>query len=505
MRIGALNPRVFALGLSFLISGCGGNDQVGGSGVQDLVVQALIAQHNHTADPMAGRNLPQIQDPLAQLGMRLFFSKSLGGDRDSACVTCHHPRLGGGDDLSLSVGVGADDADLLGDGRTHAAASAHFNGGPTVPRNAPTTFNLAGWDHYLFHDGRVEALVVAKGQEGSTGGIRTPDVPLRSADPNAGANLSVAQARFPVTSPEEMKGHNFAAQNNAGMRTVLQERMGGYGSGVGVLANTQYWLDQFRTAFNSPAGTAQALITYDNIAAAIAAYERSQNFTNAPWKSYVQGNTAAITDDAKRGAQLFFTPVDRGGAGCVSCHSGDFFTDEDFHILAVPQIGRGKGNGTNTDDDFGRFRETNNPNEMYAFRTPTLWNVGVTGPWMHSGAYTTLEATIRHHLDPHGSIQNYNVGQLTQPGIQNLSTIQARAQAALSALDRARAEGRSKLLPVTLADAQVQQLVAFLNSLTDPCVEDPNCIGPWIPDAVQGADPNGDQLNAKDRFGNPLN
>jgi len=44
----------------------------------------------------------------AQLDMKLFYTKSLGGDKDSACVTCHHPMLGGGDNLSLSIGSEAE-------------------------------------------------------------------------------------------------------------------------------------------------------------------------------------------------------------------------------------------------------------------------------------------------------------------------------------------------------------------------------------------------------------
>ena len=113
--------------------------------------------------------------------MKLFFTKALGGDKDSACVTCHHPLLGGGDGLALSIGVGAAEPDLLGPGRTHPAG--YFN----VPRNAPTTFNIGLWDQVLFFDGRVESLGKTAGMNGDDGlGIRTPDTHLGIADPNAG-------------------------------------------------------------------------------------------------------------------------------------------------------------------------------------------------------------------------------------------------------------------------------------------------------------------------------
>jgi cytochrome c peroxidase len=74
---------------------------------------------------------------------------------------------------------------------------------------------------------------------------------------------------------------------------------------------------------------------------------------------------------------MFFSSIEDGGANCLSCHSGDFFTDEQYHVLASPQIGRGKGNdnGTLTNDDFGRARETKDDADRYKFRTPTLLNV----------------------------------------------------------------------------------------------------------------------------------
>ena len=68
-------------------------------------VRTAIAGLGLTGDPSTGRDLPNIEDPKAQLGMKLFYTKGLGGDFDSACVTCHHPMLGGGDDLALPIGV----------------------------------------------------------------------------------------------------------------------------------------------------------------------------------------------------------------------------------------------------------------------------------------------------------------------------------------------------------------------------------------------------------------
>ena len=461
-----------------------------GSTVDSAALLSLVKAAGLTGDPSTDRTLPSINDPKAQLGMQLFFTKGMGGDSDSACVTCHHPSLGGGDNLSLSIGVGAEIPDLLGPGRFHNSTATNYDGGPTVPRNAPTTFNIAIWDQALFHDGRVESLGKTPGANGDDGlGIRTPDSDFGVADPNAGATLAAAQSRFPVTSAEEMRGFIFEADNsNDAVRTSLVDKLTDAGD----------WEAEFSAVFGDP------MITYDRIAEAIAEYERSQIFVNSPWKAFLKGDKNAISESAKRGAVKFFTSIEAGGANCVSCHSGDFFTDEQYHVLATPQIGRGKGddNGVLSNDDFGRFRETGVAADKYRFRTPTLLNVEATGPWGHAGAYTSLEGIVRHMLNPAEAIANYDFSQLA-PNIQAADML-LNTQFALDQLEANRASNVSDVhRDVVFTDDDVADLVDFLKTLTDPCVKDRGCLAPWIPDAAE-ADPDGLQLHAIDNTGAPL-
>jgi cytochrome c peroxidase len=467
----------------------------------DDELQAVIEQHQLTGDPGTGRELPNIEAPLPQLGMKLFYSKALGGTQDAACVSCHHPVLGGGDDLPLSIGVGADHPDLLGAGRSHPE-------GPKVPRNAPTTFNTAFWDECLFHDGRVESLGKTAGKNGDDGyGIRTPDsMMLGYPDHDAGLNLVSSQARFPVVSEEEMRGFDFgtdvgnsAPTRNERARELLAQIVGGYGYGRDALPKNE-WLAEFQSAFNSTE-PAEPLITFENIAHAIGEYERSQVFVNTPWKAYVQGDTDAISPEAKRGALLFFNSTAAGGADCASCHSGDFFTDEGFYALAIPQIGAGRDSGIYGDDDYGRYLETGLNADKYAFRTPTLLNVEVTGPYGHDGAYATLEEIVRHHLNPAQAVANYDFSVL-DPGIRTANAAQYTQQA-LEQLQSNRANGIRTVQNIDLTDEQVADLLAFLRSLTDPCVKDRACLAPWIPDA-NDSDPDGLRLIAVDENGNPL-
>lgn len=481
---------------SLLLACSSDSDSDSSSNQLNQELSTLISAENIQGSDIAQRTLPSIDSPTAQLGMRLFFSQSLGGDQDSACVTCHHPVLGGGDDLSLSVGVGAADPVLLGEGREHDSNSPHYDAGPPVPRNAPTTFNIALWDAMLFHDGRVESISKTRGTNGSDSGIRTPDSSFDSADVNAGANLTAAQARFPITSAEEMKGFNRPnGEDNTGIRDHLAGRLGGYaGTGIADLSDNTYWLNQFRVALSQPSATADAIITYANIAFLIAEYERSQIFVATPWEDYLNGDTNALSDSAKRGALLFYRDTNNGGADCASCHSGAFFTDEKFHNIAMIQLGRGKGDGDGS-EDFGRFRESQLPQDRYAFRTPTLVNVTETGPWGHAGAYTSLEAVVRHHLNAEEAIQNYDSSQLRQAGIQNLDKVATNTSTALNTPNFA-------LHNVDLSDSEVDDLITFLAALTDPCTQDRTCLAPWILDSDE--DPNGEQLIAEDQDSNTL-
>ncbi len=478
---------------SLLISGCS-------TSARDQELRAIIEAEGLTGDPSIGRDLPDISDPLPQLGMMLFYTKALSAQQDAACVSCHHPSLGGGDGIPMSIGVDADVPELLGPGRTHVS-------GPLVPRNAPTTFNSGMWDAFMFHDGRVESKGKTPGANGADGyGIRTPDRPWGYPDPDAGANLVVAQARFPVTAEDEMRGFDFGTGHGNTLeirdettRTMLAEILGGYGYGEGILEQNE-WLAEFQKAYESDED-AESLIIFENIVHAIGEYERSQVFVDTPWRAYVQGDDDAISASAKSGAILFFTPVEEGGAGCSVCHSGDFFTDEDFHVIAIPQIGRGKASGTYGDDDWGRYLETQDPADKYAFRTPSLLNVEVTGPYGHDGAYEALEMVVRHKMDVVTAVNNYDFSMLA-PDIRTYNA-EGYTQAALEQLKENRRNDITTIEDLFLSDQDVEDIVDFLHTLTDPCTKDRNCLAPWIPDATT-PNPDGLQLEAVDQDGNPL-
>ena len=476
----------------------------------DQHLRCLIDRHKLTGDPRIGRNLPNIHDSkLAQLGRMLFFTTDLGGNNDTACVSCHHPALGGGDRLSLSIGAEAADPRLLGPGRKLRADSTFnirdengniIDPGPTEPRNAPTTFNIGLLDRGLFWDNRIESPARPALQNGAGGcPIMTPDgstgiTPDNMISVTGGvnaANLPAAQVQFPVTSPVEMKGKEFEdIANHDGVfnsnsrnaaRASLVNRMKSTPPENG----TPSWASLFQEA------GLQEDFTFTDIGNAIGEYERSQVFVDNPWKRYVENELDALTTEAKRGAILFLTPHDekvstqRTGAGCVGCHTGDNFTDEKFHVIATPQIGRGgsRDEGTGDKNDIGRFflPRVQDEGAKFAFRTSPLLNIEVTAPYGHAGSYTTLEGIIRHYGNPAKAVREYDYSQLEDIPTPQTARMRENTQPALDVLSQlVRPAGTPEDFEFT--DDEVAQLKAFLVSLTDPHVKDHAYLSQWIPD-----------------------
>lgn len=446
--------------------GCSAPQQDLEQRLDDALREQIVLQ-NLTGNPAEGLDIPDIESPKAQLGMKLFFSKTLGGELDTACVSCHHPMLGGGDNLSLPVGTGAQQPEVIGHGR------AYFSHLPAlIPRNSPTTFNTVLWKRHIFHDGRIQQMDT---------GIATPDKGHNVVDELSGHNLVQAQARFPITSFDEMRGGQWIDKDSQTVRIAIADRL------------RENWSPVFAAVLNK--NNHKDLINDQNFTALLAEYERSQLFIENPWKQYVEGDTTAITTAAKRGALLFLNDQASGGAGCSSCHSGDFFTNEEFYNVGIPQIGPGKGNGIRATADFGCSLFTHDKKDRFKFRTPSLLNVEVTGPWGHNGAYTSLETITKHMLDPAISADNYDMTQLTQPGI-HLDDVRANTRMTLK-------QGLDIEAKPNLEAQDVSDVVEFLKSLTDPCVKSRECMAPWIP-KLNANDPDGRMLHAKSVDGNLL-
>ncbi len=364
----------------------------------------------------AGVRTPERPEPdepdVVALGRMLFFDKILSGDCEVSCASCHSPRRATGDGLPVSL-----DARGVGRERGRKPTAERL-----LARNTQALFNVGLPEvQSLFWDGRV-----ARDSDGE---------PLE------------AQAMHPVVSAIEMRGESgkndlASAADDAGVCSAVMKR---------VLKIREY-RDLFAAAFPL---TKTSELGFAQVARAIAAFERAAwTRIDTPFDRWLEGDVAALDSKALHGAELFF-----GRAKCASCHSGPLLSDWKKHSLAVPRIGT----------------ERRPYPKDEAFRTPPLRNVALTGPWMHDGAFTTLEAVVRHHLDPRASLERYTGSELDEPFRSTLDRDPERRKAALAALDPLLRER------VALSDADVKAVVAFLEALTDPAARRPIDVPRHVP------------------------
>ena len=393
--------------------------------------------------PVNESDFREVPVSLAELGQLLFFDPILSGNKNIACATCHHPTLGTSDAMSLSLGEGGNG---LGPARIVDADNRPHQ---RIPRNAPALFNLGAHEFKtMFHDGRVEA------DDTAAFGIRMPEG--RELERAVSAPLT-AQTMLPMLSGDEMAGH---PGENPIADAVAADDIRGEDGAWAMLAGRVADIGEYRDMFSAEFGRDEVHIT--DVAEALSAFISVEfRTTNSIYDRFLAGEVL-MPDDAMRGAELFY-----GKANCSGCHRGPLLSDQDFHAIAMPQIGPGKGEGEDAYfQDTGRYAVTGDPADMYKFRTPSLRNVGVTAPYGHDGAFGTLEAVVRHHLDPIKSLRAYEPRQAALARDFSPTSDDMAALATASEIDAIAAA--NELAPVKLGPQEIHDIVAFLRCLTDP-------------------------------------
>lgn len=422
-----------------------------------LMGSTAMAAPSGLPAPLTDDDFRPIDPAEAALGQLLFYDPILSGARDVACATCHHPRFGTADGLSLGLGDGG-----IGLGTDRVADKDNLPE-ERIPRNAPALFNLGIKDlRVLFHDGRIAV------DDTRPGGIRTP----LDEDMTAGfASLLSAQTMFPVLSPDEMAGH-YTESDVA--RAVRQGVLTGQGGAWDIIArrvaDIPAYAQMFRDVYPHVQGPDD--IAFTDISNAIAVFmEDEWRSDNAPFDAVLRGQ-ADLPPLAASGMDLFY-----GRGGCSDCHSGPLLTDQDYHAMGAPQIGPGKKARFETlARDEGRAEVTGLPEDMFAFRTPSLRNVALTAPYGHAGSHADLAAFVADHADPVAALARYDAGQAVLPAldVEDDSIMSNPAEVAAIA-------AAVTTPPVVLSPDDVTALVAFLDSLTDPAAVKGRL---GVPDAV---------------------
>jgi cytochrome c peroxidase len=194
--------------------------------------------------------------------------------------------------------------------------------GQRLGRHTPTLWNLA-WSYLMFWDGRAQNLE--------------------------------QQVFGPIESPDEM------AQPKSQLIAKLA-------------ADPEY-----RRAFTE-AFPRDPKVTDQNLAKAMATYERTLVSPPTRFDRWVEGDEGALTPREVDGFKLF-----TGKAGCANCHTGFAFTDGNFYDVGLPDADRGRGTVLRL------------PAADHAFKTPGLRELGRSAPYMHDGSLATLEDVLRHY------------------------------------------------------------------------------------------------------------
>lgn len=182
------------------------------------------------------------------------------------------------------------------------------------------------------------------------------------------------------------------------------------------LNSIQGYHDQFLSIFGEDA-------TKENLGKAVASFFRTIISRDTPWDRWQRGDESAVSEAAKRGYKVF------ENAKCTNCHSGYFFSDQQYHNIG---IGMDKA-----DPDIGRFKVTKMEKHKGAFRTPTLRDVVDSGPYFHDGSVATLEDAVKIMVG--GGIDNPRLD-------------------------------RSNLMKVDLTPQEFTVLLEFLKSLDEPTI-----------------------------------
>jgi len=480
-----------------------------GSGAQaiDPHLKAVLHQAHFTGEiesTLTMRLGRQVNPALAELGRLLFFDKAGGVHLDNMCGGCHTPANGMGDSQSMAIGI--QNNNIVGPHRQ----------GPRNQRRTPSVVNTAFYPKLMWN-GRFSAASGDPFDNSQPFVFPLPEGTARfpGNDPRVQHLLS-AQAHMPPTELTEVAGYTGTTSKYSGGVPWVDPAFWQFDDGKGSALPTPVlftnpatsfltfnepirqlllasrlntnatYLHLFNQLFPAEMAANGGKIDFFMFGRAIAEFEFSLVFANAPIDEYARGDVDAMDESQKRGALLFF-----GKAGCVSCHtvaggSNEMFSDFQNRTIGVPQVatffGIGMGNvlfdGPGNDEDFGLEQVTGNSADRYKFRTAPLRNLAVAAGFFHNGAYARIEDAIRFHLDPATYAPLYNA---TRAGLDSdLTHRVGPIPPVLNRLD-------PQMTPVSLTKSEFADLVHFVeDGLTDPrarktCFTIPSAVPSGIP------------------------
>ncbi len=141
-------------------------------------------------------------------------------------------------------------------------------------------------------------------------------------------------------------------------------------------------IPEYVALFDQAFGGGANAVTFENVQKAIASFERTLISNDSPFDRYAAGQFDALTAQQRRGLGLFRSAATR----CFECHAAPTFSDDDFSVTGVPDL-------PGQPHDQGRAAIATDGNDG-AFKAPSLRNIALSAPYMHNGAFKTLEEVV---------------------------------------------------------------------------------------------------------------
>jgi cytochrome c peroxidase len=274
----------------------------------DAVLRDYLAQHGFTgrvASTLEARLGRHVDQRLADVGRLLWFDPITGLNNDNTCAGCHSPTNGFGDTQPIAIGI--DNNGIVGPGRT----------GPRNQRRTPMVINTAFYPTLMWNS-RFNSRSGESVRQSRRLLVSGTEATSLSYLPH----LLMAQAFIPPTERTEAAGFHVPGDNQALRAAVVQR-----------LNASEAYQHLFGEVFADVRRGGP--ITFDHIGRAIAEFEFTQVYADAPIDSYARGVSNALTAEEKEGAVLFF-----GRAGCVRCHAVGGGSNEMFQRLPAACRGR---------------------------------------------------------------------------------------------------------------------------------------------------------------------
>lgn len=300
------------------------------------------------------------------LGKLLFHETALGlspmiEDHEEfySCASCHHVQ--GGFQACMPQGIGDGGAGFGLTGIDRFMASLYQESDLDVQAiRTPSALNVAYQKNMLWN-----------GQFGATG-------------VNAGT-----ESVWDIDTPLETNYLGFEGVETQAIAGIKVHRLDIKNS---IAENDITYIDLFEEVF--PNAPANAKATRVNAGLAIAAYERTLVANQAPFQLWLKGDFSAMTTSQKKGAMLFF-----GKAGCSNCHTGPALNDMQFHALGMKDLHFRddvfKASEASSENK-GRAGFTDNPTDMYKFKTPQLYNLKDSPFYGHGASFETVREVIEY-------------------------------------------------------------------------------------------------------------